>query len=107
MWCRSRGRRRADLPSRPAVAQRLMACHSPPSAVRAGRSREDIMRRRDVLAGLGAAWGASALGTEPVRAQAWPSRTITMVVPFPPGGQGDLAARPVAQGLSRLLGQSV
>jgi hypothetical protein len=26
----------------------------------------------------------------------WPARTIMMIVPFPPGGQADLAARPVA-----------
>ena len=63
------------------------------------------MRRRDVLIGLGSAGSlfAPALHAQP----AWPSRTITMVVPFPPGGQGDLAARPVAQELGRLLGQSV
>jgi tripartite-type tricarboxylate transporter receptor subunit TctC len=30
-----------------------------------------------------------------------------MIVPFPPGGQGDLAARPVALALERILGQSV
>jgi tripartite-type tricarboxylate transporter receptor subunit TctC len=30
-----------------------------------------------------------------------------MVVPFPPGGQGDLAARPVAIALERILGRSV
>jgi tripartite-type tricarboxylate transporter receptor subunit TctC len=40
-------------------------------------------------------------------AQAWPLRNITMVVPFPPGGQADLAARPVAQALEKLLGKSV
>jgi tripartite-type tricarboxylate transporter receptor subunit TctC len=27
---------------------------------------------------------------------AWPARTITMIVPFPAGGQADLAARPAA-----------
>lgn len=37
----------------------------------------------------------------------WPSRNITMVVPFPPGGQADLAARPVAQALNTILGQPV
>lgn len=40
-------------------------------------------------------------------AQAWPSRNIAMVVPFPPGGQADLAARPVAQALEKILGKSV
>lgn len=62
------------------------------------------MRRRDILAGIGAA--SLAPGTT-IAQEAWPSRTVTMVVPFPPGGQADLAARPVAQALSKLLGQSV
>lgn len=38
---------------------------------------------------------------------AWPSKTITMVVPFPPGGVADTVARPVAQAMSRELKQSV
>ena len=48
--------------------------------------------------------GASSL----VSAQgAWPTRSITMVVPFPPGGLADLVARPVAEAMSRDLGQPV
>ena len=38
---------------------------------------------------------------------AWPSRAITMIVPFPPGGLADLVARPVAEAMSRELGQAV
>jgi tripartite-type tricarboxylate transporter receptor subunit TctC len=38
---------------------------------------------------------------------AWPTRPITMVVPFPPGGLADLVARPVAEAMSRDLGQPV
>ena len=38
---------------------------------------------------------------------AWPSRNITMIVPFPAGGQADLAARPVALALERILGKTV
>lgn len=38
---------------------------------------------------------------------AWPTRNITMVVPFPAGGQADLAARPVALALERILGKPV
>jgi tripartite-type tricarboxylate transporter receptor subunit TctC len=37
----------------------------------------------------------------------WPTRPITMVVPYPPGGTSDLSARPVAPRLGELLGQSV
>jgi tripartite-type tricarboxylate transporter receptor subunit TctC len=38
-------------------------------------------------------------------AQAWPSRPVTMVVPFPAGGTADLFAREIAQALSDELGQ--
>ena len=39
--------------------------------------------------------------------EVWPTRPITMIVPFPPGGVADAVARPVAEALSRTLGQSV
>jgi len=38
---------------------------------------------------------------------AYPGRPITMVVPFPPGGLADIVARPVAEAMSRDLGQPV
>jgi tripartite-type tricarboxylate transporter receptor subunit TctC len=37
----------------------------------------------------------------------WPTHTISMIVPFPAGGQADLAARPVAHALEEILGKSV
>lgn len=37
----------------------------------------------------------------------WPEHPLTMVVPFPPGGVADTVGRPVADALSRALGQSV
>lgn len=40
-------------------------------------------------------------------AQSWPTKTITIVVPFPPGGTTDVLARAVAQKLGPVLGQSV
>ena len=43
-----------------------------------------------------------------VRAQeVWPSRPISMVIPFPPGGNTDFMARITAEWLSRTLGTSV
>jgi tripartite-type tricarboxylate transporter receptor subunit TctC len=57
------------------------------------------LHRRPLLAALAAA--ATPLAA---RAQAgdFPARAVTMVVSFPPGGQGDVVARPVAAGLERL-----
>ncbi len=40
-------------------------------------------------------------------AQAWPSRTIRLIVPYPPGGASDITARLLAQELTASLGQSV
>jgi tripartite-type tricarboxylate transporter receptor subunit TctC len=40
-------------------------------------------------------------------AQAYPSKTIRLMVPFPPGGSTDIVARIVAQKLGAQLGQSV
>ncbi|MFI4932961.1 MAG: tripartite tricarboxylate transporter substrate binding protein [Burkholderiales bacterium] len=37
----------------------------------------------------------------------YPERTITMIVPFPPGGVADTVARPVADALARELKQTV
>ena len=45
-----------------------------------------------------------ALGTS---AQTWPERPIKLVVPFPPGGGADTAARMYGEKLSALLGQPV
>lgn len=40
-------------------------------------------------------------------AQSYPNKTITIVVPFPPGGTTDVLARAVANKLGPVLGQSV
>jgi len=38
---------------------------------------------------------------------AYPTKPITMVVPFPPGGLADIVGRPVAEAMGRDLGQTV
>ena len=43
----------------------------------------------------------------PVRADTFPSRTITLIVPFPPGGSTDVAGRILAQRMGEALGQTV
>jgi tripartite-type tricarboxylate transporter receptor subunit TctC len=40
-------------------------------------------------------------------AQEWPTRAVTMVVPFAAGGGGDLAGRILAPRMSELLGRTV
>lgn len=61
-------------------------------------------QRRQVLA-LGAVM--ALLPAASVRAQGWPGKPLTMVVPWPPGGPSDIAARPLAKGLQEVLGQTV
>jgi len=43
----------------------------------------------------------------PAFSQAYPSRPITMIVPFPPGGVADITGRPLATAMSKALGQPV
>ncbi|MFT8242975.1 tripartite tricarboxylate transporter substrate binding protein [Roseomonas sp. BN140053] len=65
------------------------------------------MRRRDLLAGTAALAAAPALPALAQGAGDWPSHAIQMVVAFPPGGQADVTARPVAAALERILRQPV
>jgi tripartite-type tricarboxylate transporter receptor subunit TctC len=44
----------------------------------------------------------------PLRADEWrPSRSMTWIVPFPPGGSSDIFARPVAAQVGQMFGQAV
>ncbi|MGA9090250.1 MAG: tripartite tricarboxylate transporter substrate binding protein [Bradyrhizobium sp.] len=46
-------------------------------------------------------------GLDRALAQPYPSRTITMVIPFPPGGSTSIVGRVMADKMSQLLGQSI
>jgi tripartite-type tricarboxylate transporter receptor subunit TctC len=57
---------------------------------------------------LGAlALAAGLCAAAPVQAQAYPSRPVRWVVPFPPGGAMDVIARTLAERMSQSMGQQV
>ena len=51
--------------------------------------------------------GLNLQGLAYAQATPYPTKSITMIVPFPPGGLADIVARPVAEALTRELGQPV
>ena len=65
------------------------------------------LNRRLILTAAGAAGLFATLCASSAFAQAWPSRTITIVVPFPAGGTTDITARLIAGELTKSLGQQV
>lgn len=72
----------------------------------ASHDSSPLSRRQ--LVGLGLAAAAGTIASSPVRAQAaWPTRSVTLVVGYPPGGQTDFAGRMVTAGMQTALGQGV
>lgn len=43
----------------------------------------------------------------PALAQQWPAKPVRLLIPYPPGGSAEILARPIAQKLTELWGQSV
>ncbi len=64
-----------------------------------------LQRMRFIPAAAILAWAVAMPAVAP--AQSWPSRPITIVVPFGAGGSIDIPARRLAAELSQKLGQQV
>ena len=56
---------------------------------------------------MAAVLALALLGAEASAQDAYPSKPITLLVPFPPGGVADIVARPAADALGRVLGAPV
>ena len=65
------------------------------------------MTRRRALAACVMAAVALSAGPSPAPAQTYPTRPITLIVPFPAGGPSDALARAVAQAMALDLGQGI
>ncbi len=68
---------------------------------------EPLRKHLGMLVCLTAVLSAAPVMAQSSTAQVWPSRPITMVVPFGAGGAVDILARILAPRLSELLGQQV
>jgi tripartite-type tricarboxylate transporter receptor subunit TctC len=62
---------------------------------------------KPILFSIIVAVGCSLGAAVPASSESYPSRPITMVVPFPPGGSTDVIGRIVAERMRTLLGQPV
>ena len=60
------------------------------------------MKARSIAAGCILAWAGLGYAQEP-----YPTRPITMIVPFPPGGVADITGRPTAAAMEKILKQPV
>jgi tripartite-type tricarboxylate transporter receptor subunit TctC len=50
---------------------------------------------------------ASSIGLMPARAQTYPQRSITLVIPFAPGGSTSIVGRVIADKMAQLLGEGI
>lgn len=62
-----------------------------------------MLNRKSFLAGVLLAAAALGAGAQ----ERWPTKPVTLIVPFAPGGIADVTARAVAEAMGRTLGQTV
>jgi tripartite-type tricarboxylate transporter receptor subunit TctC len=94
-----------DQPPKPhANGSGLVRSSSPYHNEASGTTRETVPARIAFTLAIVAALAAAC---SPAFAQNWPTRPVTMVVPFAPGGGTDVLGRIVARRLSETLGQQV
>ena len=65
------------------------------------------MNARMLLSGLIALTAALAAASPAAAQETYPSKPVTMIVPFPPGGVADIVGRPLADAMGRALGGPV
>ncbi len=80
---------------------------APAPAARAPFNDPGDEAMKSILAPVMAAAAVAATAGGPVHAQAYPTKTITIVVPTAAGGGNDAMARTIAQKLGPLLGQTI
>ncbi|WP_119157655.1 tripartite tricarboxylate transporter substrate binding protein [Caldimonas tepidiphila] len=64
-----------------------------------------MIQRRAVLAAAAFACISGATGVAHAQAPAWPTKPVTLIVSYPPGGGADIMARMIAPKIGEALGQ--
>src|SRR5438477_1646292 len=86
--------------------QHARSRHAPQHRDRRARGGDGVVKTAVALTCMVAAWLAAA----PIasgQTDGYPSRPITLLVPFPPGGSADVVIRPVAAKVAEALKQPI
>src|SRR4051794_4653755 len=81
----------------------VLAPVTSPDTTRPCRRLGHMLRRRPFVASAAALTAGSSLHAQ----DAWPSKPLKIISPFPAGGTSDVMARMIAEPLTRELGQQV
>src|SRR6202795_1394436 len=71
------------------------------------RENVGILGRLEMACGVLLALTLLTAATHPAAADDYPSRSIRLIIPFPPGGSNDVVGRIIANQLGHSLGQQV